>query len=200
MTWIEALAGVIDGLTSSGVVSAVSNRRGFRIGQEPLDLFRRYLALYAREQAYLPFQPGADRQPRAPLERDAAEGLTSRHGHTETNRPRLHPSLHPGARRRLARRCCCCTAPAATSTTSCRWPNGSRPAARSLSPRGKVNEQGITRFFRRAPDGAWDLDDLAQRTGELADFVRSARGAYRPAEARSCSAIPTAPTSAGRCC
>jgi thioesterase DpgC len=53
----KALAGVIDGLTSSGVVSAVSNRRGFRIGQEPLDLFRRYLALYAREQAFCHFSP-----------------------------------------------------------------------------------------------------------------------------------------------
>lgn len=53
----QALARVIDGLTSSGVVSAVSNRRGFRIAQEPLDLFRRYAALYAREQAYCHFSP-----------------------------------------------------------------------------------------------------------------------------------------------
>jgi thioesterase DpgC len=53
----QALAGVIDGLTNSGLVSAVSNRRGFRIGQEPLDLFRRYLAIYAREQAYCHFSP-----------------------------------------------------------------------------------------------------------------------------------------------
>jgi thioesterase DpgC len=51
----RALAEVIEGLTSSGVVSAVSNRRGFRIGQEPLDLFQRYLALYVREQAYCHF-------------------------------------------------------------------------------------------------------------------------------------------------
>ena len=52
------------------------------------------------------------------------------------------------------------------------------PGRAIVSPRGKTNEQGITRFFRRTPDGAWDLDDLAQRTGELADFVRSVRGAY----------------------
>ena len=53
----DALKGVIEGLTSSGVVSAVANRRGFRIGQEPLDLFRRYMALYSREQAYCHFHP-----------------------------------------------------------------------------------------------------------------------------------------------
>jgi phospholipase/carboxylesterase len=52
------------------------------------------------------------------------------------------------------------------------------PGRAIISPRGKTSEQGITRFFRRAPDGAWDLDDLARHTGELADFVRSARGAY----------------------
>jgi (3,5-dihydroxyphenyl)acetyl-CoA 1,2-dioxygenase len=50
-----ALVQAVDGLTSSGVVSAVGNRRQFRIGQEPLDLFRRYLALYAKEQAYCHF-------------------------------------------------------------------------------------------------------------------------------------------------
>jgi phospholipase/carboxylesterase len=52
------------------------------------------------------------------------------------------------------------------------------PGHAVVSLRGQVNEQGITRFFRRAPDGAWDLDDLNRRTEELADFVRSARGAY----------------------
>src|SRR5262245_3125964 len=53
-----ALAQVIEGLTSSGIVSFVGNRRQFRIGQEPLDLFRRYLAPYAREQAYCHFSGG----------------------------------------------------------------------------------------------------------------------------------------------
>jgi phospholipase/carboxylesterase len=52
------------------------------------------------------------------------------------------------------------------------------PGRAIVSPRGKTSEEGITRFFRRAPDGAWDLDDFTQRTGELAEFVRSARGAY----------------------
>src|SRR4029079_9197412 len=52
------------------------------------------------------------------------------------------------------------------------------PSRALVSPRGKVNEQGITRFSLRAPDGAWDLDDLRLRTEELAGFLRSARGAY----------------------
>ena len=52
-----ALLRVIDGLTSSGVVSAMANRRGFRVAQEPLDLFLSYLAVYAREQAYCHFSP-----------------------------------------------------------------------------------------------------------------------------------------------
>lgn len=52
------------------------------------------------------------------------------------------------------------------------------PGRALVSPRGKVNEDGITRFFRRAPDGVWDLDDFQFRTAELAGFLRSARGAY----------------------
>jgi phospholipase/carboxylesterase len=53
------------------------------------------------------------------------------------------------------------------------------PGCSMLSPRGKVNEQGLTRFFRRAPDGVWDRDDFNQRTLELADFLRQARAAYQ---------------------
>jgi len=52
-----ALDCVVDIFTSSGVVSAAGNRRAIRIGQEPLDLFRRYMALYAREQAWCHFSP-----------------------------------------------------------------------------------------------------------------------------------------------
>ncbi len=52
-----ALDHVIDGFTSSGVVSAAGNRRAIRVGQEPLDTFRRYMAVYAREQAYCHFSP-----------------------------------------------------------------------------------------------------------------------------------------------
>ena len=53
----QALARIIDGFTSSGVVSAAGNRRAFRVGEEPLDQFRRYMAVYAREQAYCHFSP-----------------------------------------------------------------------------------------------------------------------------------------------
>ena len=52
-----AIARVVAGLTSSGVVSAAGNRRAFRIAQEPLDMFRSYFAVYAREQAYCHFSP-----------------------------------------------------------------------------------------------------------------------------------------------
>jgi thioesterase DpgC len=53
----EATMKVCDDFTSSGVVSAASNRRAFRVGEEPLDTFRRYMAVYAREQAYCHFSP-----------------------------------------------------------------------------------------------------------------------------------------------
>ncbi|HZP76790.1 MAG TPA: enoyl-CoA hydratase/isomerase family protein [Pseudolabrys sp.] len=53
----QALTDVIDRLTTSGVVSAASNRRAFRIAQEPLDLFRSYMAVYSREQAACHFSP-----------------------------------------------------------------------------------------------------------------------------------------------
>jgi thioesterase DpgC len=52
-----AIDRVVAGLTSSGVVSAASNRRAFRITQEPLDMFRNYFAVYAREQAFCHFSP-----------------------------------------------------------------------------------------------------------------------------------------------
>jgi len=52
-----ALARVVENLTSAGAVSAVGNRRALRIGEEPLDLFRRYCSAYARDQAYCCFSP-----------------------------------------------------------------------------------------------------------------------------------------------
>jgi thioesterase DpgC len=52
-----AIARVVDDFTGSGVVSAAGNRRAFRVGEEPLDTFRRYMAVYCREQAYCHFSP-----------------------------------------------------------------------------------------------------------------------------------------------
>jgi thioesterase DpgC len=52
-----ALAGVVEGLTGAGVVSAVANRREFRVPQEPIATFLNYVAVYAREQAYCHFSP-----------------------------------------------------------------------------------------------------------------------------------------------
>src|SRR6266446_10460013 len=47
-----------------------------------------------------------------------------------------------------------------------------------LSPRGKVLEHGMPRFFRRLAEGVFDLEDLKNRAGNLADFVEEARRAY----------------------
>jgi len=52
------------------------------------------------------------------------------------------------------------------------------PGAPRLSPRGKVLENGMPRFFRRLAEGVFDLDDLRKRTDELADFVEAATEAY----------------------
>jgi len=48
------------------------------------------------------------------------------------------------------------------------------PNAFLLSPRGKILENGMPRFFRRLAEGVFDLDDLKTRTNELADFVTAA--------------------------
>jgi (3,5-dihydroxyphenyl)acetyl-CoA 1,2-dioxygenase len=53
----EAISRTVEKLTGSGVVSAAGNRRAFRAGEEPLDMFRRYMAVYAREQAQCHFSP-----------------------------------------------------------------------------------------------------------------------------------------------
>jgi len=56
------------------------------------------------------------------------------------------------------------------------------PGAALLSPRGKVLEQGMPRFFRRVGEGVFDVDDLNARTKELAEFVTKARAAYKLAK------------------
>jgi predicted esterase len=52
------------------------------------------------------------------------------------------------------------------------------PDAGVLSPRGKVLERGMPRFFRRLAEGVFDLEDLKQRTIELADFISDASRQY----------------------
>jgi len=52
------------------------------------------------------------------------------------------------------------------------------PGSALLSPRGKVLENGMPRFFRRLAEGVFDEDDLRRRADELAGFVAEARQAY----------------------
>jgi phospholipase/carboxylesterase/glyoxalase family protein len=52
------------------------------------------------------------------------------------------------------------------------------PGVALLSPRGKVDEGGALRFFRRIREGVFDQKDLALRTDELAAFVAAASDAY----------------------
>ena len=47
-----------------------------------------------------------------------------------------------------------------------------------LSPRGKVLENGMPRFFRRLAEGVFDEEDLIRRTHELADFIEKAVAHY----------------------
>lgn len=52
------------------------------------------------------------------------------------------------------------------------------PESGVLSPRGKVLERGMPRFFRRLAEGVFDLDDLENRTHELARFLERAGEHY----------------------
>lgn len=52
------------------------------------------------------------------------------------------------------------------------------PGAARISPRGSVDEEGLTRFFRRHAEGVFDVADLAARADELADWTRAACAAY----------------------
>jgi phospholipase/carboxylesterase len=52
------------------------------------------------------------------------------------------------------------------------------PGAGLLSPRGKVLEHGMPRFFRRLAEGVFDEEDLKVRAADLAAFVAAAAGHY----------------------
>jgi predicted esterase len=52
------------------------------------------------------------------------------------------------------------------------------PGAALLSPRGRVLENGMPRFFRRLAEGVFDIQDLTDQTHALARFVEGASKAY----------------------
>jgi phospholipase/carboxylesterase len=52
------------------------------------------------------------------------------------------------------------------------------PGSALLSPRGKILENGMPRFFRRLAEGVFDQEDLTQRTAELAGFLQAAAERY----------------------
>lgn len=52
------------------------------------------------------------------------------------------------------------------------------PNAALLSPRGRVTENGMPRFFRRFAEGVFDEEDVIRRANELADFITAAAEKY----------------------
>jgi phospholipase/carboxylesterase len=52
------------------------------------------------------------------------------------------------------------------------------PGSALVSPRGKVSENGMPRFFRRLAEGVFDEADLRRRAADLAAFVGAAREHY----------------------
>lgn len=52
------------------------------------------------------------------------------------------------------------------------------PGSALLSPRGRVLEHGMPRFFRRLAEGVFDEEDVRRRALELSDFVAEARKQY----------------------
>lgn len=52
------------------------------------------------------------------------------------------------------------------------------PDAALLSPRGKVIENGMPRFFRRFAEGVFDEEDVVQRANELGNFIIAAGQTY----------------------
>jgi predicted esterase len=52
------------------------------------------------------------------------------------------------------------------------------PGTALLSPRGKVLENGMPRWFRRIREGVFDEKDLIARSGELARFIAEAATAH----------------------
>jgi|SRR5579862_2095189 len=53
------------------------------------------------------------------------------------------------------------------------------PAANLLSVRGRVDEHGSNRFFRRIREGMFDQENMRLETEALAEFLRTAAESYR---------------------
>jgi predicted esterase/catechol 2,3-dioxygenase-like lactoylglutathione lyase family enzyme len=52
------------------------------------------------------------------------------------------------------------------------------PGRAVISPRGRINENGRLRFFKRVAEGVFDDGDVRRRAAELAGFLRRARKTY----------------------
>ena len=52
------------------------------------------------------------------------------------------------------------------------------PGSALLSPRGRVTEHGMPRFFRRLAEGVFDEEDVRRRSLELGAFVENAQRRY----------------------
>ena len=52
------------------------------------------------------------------------------------------------------------------------------PDAGILAPRGRVQEHGMLRWFRRHAEGVFDVDDVIDRSRELAGFIDATRNHY----------------------
>ncbi|MGV8969657.1 MAG: alpha/beta hydrolase [Microbacteriaceae bacterium] len=52
------------------------------------------------------------------------------------------------------------------------------PEAAVLAPRGRTSENGLNRWFARRGEGVFDVDDVIERAGELADFIEWATAHY----------------------
>ena len=46
------------------------------------------------------------------------------------------------------------------------------PGSRIISPRGKVNEHGMNRWFRRFAEGVFDEEDIRRKAEDLATFLK----------------------------
>lgn len=53
------------------------------------------------------------------------------------------------------------------------------PGQPVISPRGKVSEHGMSRWFARAAEGVFDVDDVIFRSEELSNFVLDVLEHYR---------------------